>query len=64
MYIYLYTASQCYDGSDTTCPIGSIYNDLPLTDFDAQLATSLTVLGILILKIIYSNAYKLIYSSN
>ena len=41
----LFVAKKCYDRSDPTCPIGSIYVYLELTELDAQLATSLTVLG-------------------
>lgn len=37
--------STCYDGSDATCPIGSIYRDLDLSTTDASLATSLLVIG-------------------
>lgn len=37
--------ADCYNGSDNTCPVGTIYKDLNLSDLDAQLATSLTVLG-------------------
>jgi len=37
--------SDCYNGSDSTCPKGTMYNDINLSTFEAQLATSLTILG-------------------
>ena len=37
--------SDCFDGSDSTCPAGTIYNDLNLTTEQAQLATSLVIVG-------------------
>jgi len=38
-------AYPCFDGSDASCPPGSIYRDLNLTTVQASLATSLVVLG-------------------
>ena len=38
-------SADCYDGSDSTCPVGTIYNDLDMSAIEAQLATSLAVLG-------------------
>ena len=38
-------ASDCYHHSDSSCPTGTIYNDLNLTALEAQIATSLVVLG-------------------
>ena len=37
--------SACFDGGDTSCPVGSIYRDLKLSSTDASLATSLLVIG-------------------
>lgn len=35
----------CYHDTDSSCPKGTIYNNLNLTTFEAQAATSLCVLG-------------------
>ena len=37
--------SSCFDGSDTTCPAGSIYRDLNLSTIEISLATSLLIVG-------------------
>jgi sugar porter (SP) family MFS transporter len=41
----LKSSSACYDGSDASCPVGSIYNDLQLSTLEVGLATSLALLG-------------------
>jgi len=41
----LKSASDCYDGTDPSCPVGSIYNDLQLSTLEVGLATSLVMLG-------------------
>lgn len=38
-------AADCLDGSDESCPPGSVYKDLDLSTFDASLATSLVIAG-------------------
>lgn len=37
--------SSCYDGTDATCPAGSIYRDLNLSTIEVSVATSLLVIG-------------------
>jgi sugar porter (SP) family MFS transporter len=37
--------SSCHDGSDVTCPTGSIFRDLNLSTLEVSLATSLLVVG-------------------
>jgi MFS family permease len=37
--------SECYDQTDSSCPKGTLYNDLNLSEIEVQLTTSLTVLG-------------------
>eukprot|EP01036_Dinobryon_divergens_P025085 gene25085-33600_t len=39
------SANDCYTKADTTCPKGTIYNDINLSTDDAQLATALTIVG-------------------
>eukprot|EP01031_Cornospumella_fuschlensis_P035214 gene35214-42654_t len=39
------SGSDCFHGKDSSCPAGTIYNDLNLTDIEASLATALCVLG-------------------
>ena len=39
------SSSDCYNGDDSSCPAGTIYNDMDLSTMDAQLATSLVVAG-------------------
>jgi len=41
----LKSASDCYDNTDSSCPEGSIYNDLQLSTLEVGLATSLVMLG-------------------
>ncbi len=38
-------ASACFNGTDPSCPVGSIYNDLNLSTIQVGLATSLVMLG-------------------
>eukprot|EP01035_Chromulina_nebulosa_P060287 gene60287-82483_t len=40
-----HSPSKCFDGTDSSCPKGSIYRDLQLSDIEAQLTTTLGVLG-------------------
>jgi MFS family permease len=39
------SAASCFDGSDSSCPTGTLYNDLELSTVEAQIATSLAILG-------------------
>lgn len=39
------SGKDCYDGTDSSCPAGTIYNDINLSTIEASLATALTVLG-------------------
>lgn len=38
-------AIACYNNEDTSCPKGTLYNDIHMKDTDAQLATTITVIG-------------------
>jgi len=37
--------SACFDGTDETCPVGSLYRDLNLSTIEVSLATSLLIVG-------------------
>ena len=37
--------SHCFDKTDSSCPPGSIYNDIDLSALETQIATSLAVVG-------------------
>eukprot|EP01039_Chlorochromonas_danica_P000134 gene132-142_t len=39
------SGSDCYNGNDSSCPPGTIYNDINLSTIEASVATALTVLG-------------------
>eukprot|EP01039_Chlorochromonas_danica_P003073 gene3073-3356_t len=37
--------SDCYDGTDSSCPPGTVYKDMDLSTLDASLATAMLVIG-------------------
>jgi len=39
------SGSDCFHGTDSSCPDGTIYNDINLSTIEASLATSLTLIG-------------------